>query len=72
VYAASIENRSETPTDNWLFWLLKPFSILKKYRGLENNAKEGVQINKQWKADNLAWAKQYKTWHETKLETENK
>ncbi len=70
----AIENRSETPAEipNWLFWLLKPFSLLKKYRGLEKNAKEGVQINKQWKADNLEWAKRYKEWYESKLEAEDK
>ncbi len=70
----AIEYRLETQTEipKWLFWLLKPFSILKRYRGLEKNAREGVQINKQWKSDNLEWAKRYKEWYESKLETEDK
>jgi len=70
----AMENRTEKPTEipNWLFFLLKPISILKKYRGLETKAKEGVQIDKQWKTDNLEWARQYKTWYESKLETEDK
>lgn len=65
----AIENRLETPKEipNWLFWLIKPFSILNKYRGLEKNAREGVQLNKQWKEDNLEWATQYKEWYESKL-----
>jgi hypothetical protein len=70
----AMKNRTETPAEipNWLFWLLKPFSILKKYRGIETKAKEGVQIDTQWKADNLEWARQYKIWYESKLETEDK
>lgn len=65
----ALENSDEKTHEipRWPFKLLKPLSIFfKKLRGLEEKAERGEQINRKYREDQLNWAKEYKTWYESK------
>jgi tetratricopeptide (TPR) repeat protein len=63
-----IENAQEfTPAPpTWLLRLLKPLSIFKKFRGIENKAKIDWSNHANYKKDSVKWAKKYKEWYELK------
>lgn len=68
----ALENSNEKTYEiaKWPFKLMKPLSIFKKFRELEEKAAKGEQINRKYREDQLNWAKQYKAWYESKQATE--
>jgi tetratricopeptide (TPR) repeat protein len=67
----ALENAHEKAykVPKWFFKLLKPLSIFKKFRGLEEKVERGEQINGKYREDQLNWAKQYKAWYESNKST---
>jgi tetratricopeptide (TPR) repeat protein len=59
-------NKKEPEIPRWLFWLMKPLSIFKKFRGLEKKAELDAQSYRDYKKNQLDWAKKYKAWYESK------
>lgn len=68
----AIEHSAEkTPgIPSWLFWLMKPLTILKKFRDLEDQARYDIQGCRKYRVDHLIWANEYKTWYEWKNKSE--
>ncbi len=54
----------ELPT--WVLKILKALLTFKKFRGLEDKAKNDWSNHEHYKKDSLEWAKQYKAWYEVK------
>lgn len=48
----------------WVFWLLKPLSIFRRFRHLEKNMKRDLLKANVSVKNNLKWANKYKTWYE--------
>ena len=68
----AIENAAikEPDIPRWIFWIIKPLSIFKKFRGFEEKALRDEQSYREYKTDQLHWARKYKTWYESKQSTE--
>jgi tetratricopeptide (TPR) repeat protein len=49
-----------------VYWLLKFFSIFKRFRGLESAAKESQVGYENYYKDNIEWVRQCKEWYEAK------
>lgn len=64
----SNEKTHEIP--KWPFKLMKPLSIFKKFRGLEEKSEKDEQIFRKDREEQLNWSKQYKAWYESKKATE--
>ncbi len=51
---------------SWVYLLLKPLSLTRKFRGLEARSKANNLKHDKNENDNLDWARQYKAWYEDK------
>jgi hypothetical protein len=60
-------NKKDPEIPRWLFWLIRPLSIFKKFRRIEKKAQLDAQSYKDYKTNQLNWAKKYKVWYESKL-----
>lgn len=68
----AIENSAEeTPAiPGWLLWLIKPLTVFRRFRGLEEKAVHDSRAHRQYRLDHLKWAHEYKKWYEWKRESE--
>ena len=48
----------------WVFCILKPLSIFRRFRHFEKNTKMDLSKNDERDEDNLKWANEYKVWYE--------
>ncbi len=64
----ALENSNEKTYEipKWPFKLMKPLSVFKKFRGLEERAKKDEKNYQKNREEQLNWAKQYKAWYESK------
>ena len=48
----------------WIFWILKPLSIFRRFRHFEKNTKKDLSKYDKRDIDDLKWANEYKAWYE--------
>ena len=68
----TLENEARTTSGvpTWLLWLMKPLSIFGRFRGIEEKARNDMQAHGKYKEEQLAWAREYKTWYELQKASE--